>query len=137
MITPNMPEAAALLDEGVAEDEAGMIRQAEKLLALGCRAVLLKGGHGTGSQSIDVLLDETGLSRFASRRIATKNTHGTGCTLSSAIAAGLARGETLYRAVAAAKTYISAAIAASDDLEIGKGHGPVHHFHALWKGLKI
>ncbi len=134
VITPNMPEAAALLDEPVAESEADMIRQAEALMDLGCRAVLLKGGHGTSSESIDILLDENGLSRFAARRIATDNTHGTGCTLSSAITSGLAHGEDLRTAVAIAKSYISGAIKASDELSVGRGHGPVHHFHALWKG---
>ncbi len=133
VITPNMPEAAALLDEPIAVDEADMIRQAEALLALGCRAVLLKGGHGQGAESVDILLDEDGLSRFAARRVATRNTHGTGCTLSSAIAAGLAHGETVRSAVKIAKAYITGAIRASDDLHVGHGNGPVHHFHALWK----
>jgi hydroxymethylpyrimidine/phosphomethylpyrimidine kinase len=133
VITPNMPEAAALLDEPIAVDEADMIRQAEALLALGCRAVLLKGGHGQGAESVDILLDEDGLSRFAARRVATRNTHGTGCTLSSAIAAGLAHGETVRRSVAIAKAYITGAIRASDELHVGHGSGPVHHFHALWK----
>jgi hydroxymethylpyrimidine/phosphomethylpyrimidine kinase len=133
LITPNMPEAAALLGETIAEDEAAMERQAEKLLKLGCRAVLLKGGHGKGAESIDILFDETGSSRFASKRVATNNTHGTGCTLSSAIAAGLAKGQSLRIAVQNGKDYVSAAIAASDQLAVGRGHGPVHHFHALWK----
>lgn len=134
VITPNMPEAAALLDEPVAETEAEMIRQADKLLDLGCRAVLLKGGHGTTNESVDVLVDGRGVSRFTARRVATDNTHGTGCTLSSAITAGLAHGEDLKNAVAIAKAYISGAIRASDELSVGHGHGPVHHFHALWKG---
>ena len=133
VITPNMPEAAALLDEEMAQDEAAMVRQAEALMKLGCRAVLLKGGHGQGAQSTDILLDETGVHRFTARRVQTRNTHGTGCTLSSAIAAALAQGEPLATAVAIAKAYISRAIAASDELSIGRGHGPVHHFHALWK----
>ncbi|MGQ4273096.1 bifunctional hydroxymethylpyrimidine kinase/phosphomethylpyrimidine kinase [Terrihabitans sp. B22-R8] len=132
VITPNMPEAAALLDEPAAEDEAGMVRQAEKLMRLGCRAVLLKGGHGHGPDSVDILLDATGLERYAAPRFATKNTHGTGCTLSSAIAAGLANGQTLREAVQGAKAFISGAIAASDTLKVGKGHGPVHHFHNMW-----
>jgi hydroxymethylpyrimidine/phosphomethylpyrimidine kinase len=134
LITPNMPEAAALLGEKIANDEAAMEHQAAKLLKLGCRAVLLKGGHGKGAESIDILFDETGSSRFASKRVATNNTHGTGCTLSSAIAAGLAKGQSLRLAVQNGKDYVSAAIAASDQLAVGKGHGPVHHFHALWKG---
>ena len=88
---------------------------------------------GQELSSVDILLDHEGLQRFASPRVATRNTHGTGCTLSSAIAAGLARGGSLREAVAAAKAYIGAAIAASERLTIGHGHGPVHHFHALWK----
>jgi hydroxymethylpyrimidine/phosphomethylpyrimidine kinase len=110
-----------------------MIRQAEALMKLGCRAVLLKGGHGQGPESVDILLDGKGLHRFTARRINTKNTHGTGCTLSSAIAAGLAQGESLANAVALAKAYISRAIAASDGLSVGHGHGPVHHYFDLWR----
>jgi hydroxymethylpyrimidine/phosphomethylpyrimidine kinase len=106
--------------------------QAERLLALGARAVLIKGGHGTGAESVDLLVEATSFTRLASARIATKNAHGTGCTLSSAIAAGLAKGLDLASAVQQAKTYVSAAIAASRRLPIGSGHGPVHHFHAWW-----
>jgi hydroxymethylpyrimidine/phosphomethylpyrimidine kinase len=133
VITPNMPEAAALLDEDIAADEPAMVRQAEGLLKLGCRAVLLKGGHGQGPESVDILLDGADMHRFTARRVNTKNTHGTGCTLSSAIAAGLAQGESLGEAVALAKAYISRAIAASDDLSVGHGHGPVHHYFGLWR----
>jgi hydroxymethylpyrimidine/phosphomethylpyrimidine kinase len=132
VVTPNLPEAAAILDEPVAEDEAGMRAQAERILALGPRAVIVKGGHAEGDESTDILVDASGVQRFTSRRIATRNTHGTGCTLSSAIAAGLARGQDLRPAVEAAKAYISAAIGASETLQIGNGHGPVHHFHAWW-----
>jgi hydroxymethylpyrimidine/phosphomethylpyrimidine kinase len=133
VITPNMPEAAALLDEDMAEDEAAMIRQAERLMKLGCRAVLLKGGHGEGEESTDILLDAGGLQRYTSRRHATKNTHGTGCTLSSAIAAGLANGMDLRDSVREAKAFITGAIQASDTLKVGRGHGPVHHFHRMWQ----
>lgn len=132
VVTPNLPEAAALLDEPLAQDDAAMHRQAERILAMGPKAVLLKGGHGTGPESIDVLLDAKGMQRFASPRIETRNTHGTGCTLSSAIAAGLARGLSLDEAISAGKRFVSAAIGSSDHLTIGRGHGPVHHFHALW-----
>jgi hydroxymethylpyrimidine/phosphomethylpyrimidine kinase len=132
IITPNLPEAAALLNEPPAQDEQAMCRQAERLLALGPKAVLIKGGHGTGPESTDILLDARGLQRFPGRRIETRNTHGTGCTLSSAIAAGLAKGFSLDNAVAAGKDFISAAIGASNQLHIGRGHGPVHHFHAIW-----
>lgn len=134
IVTPNLPEAAALLGESVAADEAAMQRQAERLLALGPRAVLVKGGHADGDESVDILLDATGhMQRFAAPRIATRNTHGTGCTLSSAIAAGLARGLDLSEAVTEAKDYVSAAIRASERLTVGHGSGPVHHFHALWR----
>jgi len=133
LITPNLPEAAALLDQPEAEDERAMLRQAQELLALGCRAVLVKGGHQQGTESVDVLVDASGSSRFIARRVATRNTHGTGCTLSSAITAELAKGASLEEAVQRGKLFITAAIAASDQLDIGKGSGPVHHFHALWK----
>ncbi|PVE23593.1 bifunctional hydroxymethylpyrimidine kinase/phosphomethylpyrimidine kinase [Microvirga sp. KLBC 81] len=132
LVTPNLPEAAALLDEPLACDERAMCRQAERILSLGSRAVLVKGGHGTGPESIDILVDVHGMQRFAAPRINTRNTHGTGCTLSSAITAGLARGLPLHEAVTAGKSFISAALGASDQLRIGRGHGPVHHFHAHW-----
>jgi hydroxymethylpyrimidine/phosphomethylpyrimidine kinase len=132
VITPNLPEAAALLDEAVARNEDQMGAQGERLLALGAAAVLIKGGHGDARESVDILLERTGSTRFPAPRIATRNTHGTGCTLSSAIAAGLAKGLTLHDAVAAAKAYVTAAIAASERLTIGHGSGPVHHFHAHW-----
>ncbi len=132
VVTPNLPEAAALLDEPVAEDEAAMRAQAERILAFGPNSVLIKGGHTEGAESVDILVDSGGASRFAARRAATRNTHGTGCTLSSAIAAGLAKGRPLREAVAEAKTYVSAAIGASEHLRIGHGAGPVHHFHGWW-----
>ena len=131
VITPNLPEAAAMLNEPIAEDEAAMRSQAERLMRLGPGAVLIKGGHAEGADSVDLLLDAKGLERFAAPRLATRN-HGTGCTLSSAIAAGLAKGLDLRHAAAAAKAYVSAALAASEHLRIGSGHGPVHHFHGWW-----
>ncbi|MEL6059313.1 MULTISPECIES: bifunctional hydroxymethylpyrimidine kinase/phosphomethylpyrimidine kinase [unclassified Methylobacterium] len=133
LITPNLPEAAVLLGEAVAEDAATAAAQARRLVALGARAVLIKGGHGTGRESIDHLVTADGTLRtLVAPRIATANTHGTGCTLSSAIAAGLARGLSLPAAVAEAKTYLTAALGAADALAIGSGHGPVHHFHGYW-----
>lgn len=132
LITPNLPEAAALLDIAVAESEADMQRQGEALLKLGARAVLMKGGHGSGAESVDLLVEASGVTRLPAPRINSRNTHGTGCTLSSAITAGLAKGLPLAEAVHQAKAYISAAIAAADQLQIGRGHGPVHHFHAMW-----
>ncbi len=133
LITPNLPEAARLLDEPVAADGAAMEAQAQLLRDRGARAVLLKGGHAEGSESADYLLTASGGRWLTAPRIATTNTHGTGCTLSSAIAAGLAKGMDLDAAVDAGKAYISAAIAAADRLRIGTGRGPVHHFHAWWK----
>jgi hydroxymethylpyrimidine/phosphomethylpyrimidine kinase len=132
IVTPNLPEAAALLDAATAASEGDMRDQAERLLALGPRAVLLKGGHGEGPESVDIFFDGTVELRLPALRIATRNNHGTGCTLSSAIAAGLAKGLQLVEAVGEAKTYVTLAIAAADRLTIGSGHGPVHHFHAWW-----
>ena len=133
ILTPNLPEAAALLNEREASGEAAIESQAGRLLALGCPAVLVKGGHGQGSQSIDFFA-RTGEATIALRapRIATQNTHGTGCSLSSAIAAGLAKGEDLGTAVRNAKAFISAAIAAADRFSVGHGHGPIHHFHRFY-----
>ena len=132
ILTPNLPEAAALLDEPVASGEAAIEDQGRRLLALGCPAVLIKGGHGQGSESIDYLVRESGAIALAAPRVATQNTHGTGCSLSSAIAAGLAKGEDLETAVRNAKAFVSAAITASDRFSVGHGHGPIHHFHRFY-----
>jgi hydroxymethylpyrimidine/phosphomethylpyrimidine kinase len=133
VVTPNLPEAAVLLDTMPAGDEDAMRAQAQQLLGLGAGAVFIKGGHGSGPESVDFLLDagEEAL-RLPAPRIATKNTHGSGCTLSSAIAAGLAKGLPLQAAAREAKAYVSAAIAAADRLGVGSGRGPLHHFHARW-----
>jgi hydroxymethylpyrimidine/phosphomethylpyrimidine kinase len=133
MLTPNLPEAAALLGEPVAADRAGMAAQAERLRTLGPAAVLVKGGHLEGEGSPDVLATPEGLEWFEAVRVPTKNTHGTGCTLSSAIAAELAKGATAGKAVTVAKSYVAEAIAMAGRLSVGSGHGPVHHFHALWR----
>ena len=132
LITPNLPEAAALLDEPVAASEAAIESQGKRLLAMGCPAVLIKGGHGQGAESIDYLVNGSGTVALRAARIATKNTHGTGCSLSSAIAAGLTKGEDMETAVRHAKTWISAAIAAADRLDVGHGNGPIHHFHEFY-----
>ncbi len=132
VITPNLPEAAALLDGPLARNETEMREQGERLLALGPKAVLIKGGHDSGAESVDLLVELDAVTRLAASRIATRNTHGTGCTLSSAIAAGLAKGETLGAAVRAAKAYVTDALLAAERLKVGSGHGPVHHFHAWW-----
>ncbi|MGD9868550.1 MAG: hydroxymethylpyrimidine/phosphomethylpyrimidine kinase, partial [Hyphomicrobiales bacterium] len=133
VITPNLAEAARLLGTDPAADEDAMREQAKALSALGARAVLVKGGHGTGSEAVDILHDGGGFHRYAAPRVNTRNVHGTGCTLSSAIAAGLARGMALPQAVGAAKEFLTGALKAADRLGIGSGSGPVHHFFDLWK----
>lgn len=132
VLTPNLPEAAHLLGVAPARDVEAMLEQGRALLALGPRAVLMKGGHGEGDVCTDLLITKDDLREFHVPRLDTKNTHGTGCTLSAAIAAGLARGRDLSGAVAGAHRYLQAAIAAADRLRVGSGHGPVHHFHAVW-----
>jgi hydroxymethylpyrimidine/phosphomethylpyrimidine kinase len=131
VITPNLPEAAALLDEQIASSESQIESQGKRLLAMGASAVLIKGGHGKGAESVDYLIREAGVIALTAPRIATENTHGTGCSLSSAIAAGLAKGDDLETAVRRAKAWVTAAIAAADRLSVGRGHGPIHHLHAF------
>jgi hydroxymethylpyrimidine/phosphomethylpyrimidine kinase len=132
IVTPNLPEAAALTGATLARNEQEMEIQARQILSLGAHRVLIKGGHGEGEESVDLLIGEGEVVRLSARRIVTKNTHGTGCTLSSAIAAGLAKGAGLVTAAQDAKAYVTAAIAAADRLQVGHGHGPLHHFHAQW-----
>lgn len=132
LLTPNLPEAARLLDAPEARSEANMQDQGRALLALGPQAVLMKGGHSDGAQCVDLLVTPEAVLRLSALRIVTTNTHGTGCTLSAAIAAGLACGLPLQEAVKSAHAYLQGAIAAADRLNIGSGHGPVHHFHAVW-----
>jgi hydroxymethylpyrimidine/phosphomethylpyrimidine kinase len=136
VVTPNLPEAAALLDVPLAGGETEMEAQARALLALGAQAVLIKGGHGKGEESTDLFVDANGVMRLTAKRIATKNTHGTGCTLSSAIAAGLAKGLRLEAAIREAKDFVTAAIAGADRLKVGQGDGPLHHFHAFWERMR-
>ena len=132
LVTPNLPEAAALLDEKVVLTEDDIADQGRRILKFGVPAVLIKGGHGEGPSSIDYLITANGVVSFAAPRIDTKNVHGTGCTLSSAIAAGLAKGEGLEAAIGQAKDYVSAAIANADRLQLSHDHGPIHHFHAFY-----
>ena len=110
----------------------GRGRVTERHQPLGAAAVLIKGGHGSGSESVDILVEGASRTRFAAPRIETSNTHGTGCTLAAAIAAGLARNLSLVDAVRQAKAFVTAALEAADRLEIGSGFGPVHHFHKWW-----
>ena len=135
VITPNLPEAAVLLGEAPVSTIDAMPAQAERLLRLGTEAVVLKGGHLDSAESPDLLHSREGSTWLEAARVATRHTHGTGCTLSSAITAFLAQGLPLPAAVADAKTYLNAAIAAADQLAVGKGHGPVHHFHHIWPRL--
>jgi hydroxymethylpyrimidine/phosphomethylpyrimidine kinase len=128
VVTPNLHEAAALTDAPLARNEPEMEAQARQILALGPRAVLIKGGHGDGAESVDLLVSNGEVIRLAAPRVATRNTHGTGCTLSSAIAAALAKDLDLAAAAREAKTYVTAAIAAADRLTVGHGHGPLNHF---------
>lgn len=132
LITPNLPEAAALLDAPHARNEQEMHEQGEALLALGCEAVLMKGGHLDDEHSPDWLFTRDGAERFSAPRVATKNTHGTGCTLSAALAALRPRHHDWASTVAQAKTWLTAALAQADSLEVGQGIGPVHHFHQWW-----
>ena len=132
IITPNLPEAALMLDTDEATSISDVREQVEHLMHLGAHAVLLKGGHLEGDVVVDVLRSHEFHESYTHPKIATRNTHGTGCTLSAAIAAGLARGYTLPEAVGEAEAYLHLAIQAADELSVGSGHGPVHHFHALW-----
>lgn len=128
MITPNLPEAAALTGRATPISEEEMGAMIDALRALGAKTVLLKGGHLEGESSNDLLIERSGSELIRAKRVATHNTHGTGCTLSSAIASYLAQGYRLHKAVHLAKQYISQAIAHADELSVGQGHGPVHHF---------
>ncbi len=131
VLTPNLPEAARLLDAPEAATEADRLDQARALRALGAGWVLMKGGHAAGPDCVDLLVGPQVL-RLTAPRIDTPNTHGTGCSLSSAIAAGLARGLDVPAAVARAHGWLQGAIRAAGGLRVGSGHGPVHHFHEWW-----
>jgi hydroxymethylpyrimidine/phosphomethylpyrimidine kinase len=137
IITPNLHEAAELLSEPMAINLNEMEQQGKKLLALGAKAVLIKGGHGdhfidADLQATDILVTQHSVEIFSAPRIATKNTHGTGCTLASAIAAGLAKQLPLNQAVKNAKDYLHQALMQADRLQIGHGAGPVHHFYKFY-----
>jgi hydroxymethylpyrimidine/phosphomethylpyrimidine kinase len=152
IITPNLSEAADLLGTRAATDLPQLHRQARALLEAGARRVLLKGGHlvngadvapwppgqgqagqaAQGWQAVDVFVEDGNLQELVAPRVATSNTHGTGCTLSSAIAALRPRCGSWLEAVSEAKTWLTGALAAADTLQIGRGHGPVHHFHRVW-----
>ncbi|MEP4195283.1 MAG: bifunctional hydroxymethylpyrimidine kinase/phosphomethylpyrimidine kinase [Aliishimia sp.] len=131
VLTPNLPEAAHLLETNVAKNRAEMAEQGAALCALGPQAVLMKGGHLDEDDSPDCLVTAHGVHWFEAARHKTRNTHGTGCTLSSALAAQLTKGLSVTTAVAAAKVYVTTAIKHSDKLSVGSGHGPIHHFANL------
>ncbi|MCL4185739.1 MAG: bifunctional hydroxymethylpyrimidine kinase/phosphomethylpyrimidine kinase [Burkholderiaceae bacterium] len=135
VLTPNLPEAGVLLDARPPDSVKEMQRTAERLRRLlrddGQRFVLLKGGHLSGD-AIDLLHDGDRMIELAAPRVATRNTHGTGCTLSAAIAALLAGGAEPVTAIRRAKEYLTEALRHADRLQVGSGHGPVHHFHAWW-----
>lgn len=128
VLTPNVPEAEHLTGMSL-RDGVSMTEAAEILLTLGARAVLLKGGHLTGDKVVDLLATEEGLERFESPRLDSVHTHGTGCTLSSALATGLGQGMDLAAAVARAREYVWRAIDSAPGL--GRGHGPLNHGHAI------
>ena len=132
VVTPNLPEAFALLGSPVESlsNDAQYQALCQSLLALGCQSVLVKGGHQTGPLSTDYWCSPSAQQQFSCERINTQNTHGTGCTLSSAIASYLAQGQTLIEAIKSAKAYISGAILHADQLKIGIGNVPVHHLFA-------
>jgi len=133
VITPNLPEASVLLGRSV-ETKADMVPAAADLATLCSGAILVKGGHLTDDDSTDLLYVSADEQHwFPTVRINTENSHGTGCTLSSAIAAGLAKGLSVVDAVAMAKTYLTGALQAGADYKLGHGHGPVHHFYNLWR----
>ncbi|RFC63743.1 bifunctional hydroxymethylpyrimidine kinase/phosphomethylpyrimidine kinase [Fulvimarina endophytica] len=134
LLTPNLPEAAALLGETGAKTPEEMRDQGRRLLELGCGAVLVKGGHLPGEEAIDVLVTREEEIWLEARRFDTRNTHGTGCTLSSALATELGHGRNLKEAAYRAKAYIGGAIAGADRLDVGRGQGPTHHFHAFADG---
>jgi hydroxymethylpyrimidine/phosphomethylpyrimidine kinase len=137
VLTPNLPEAGVLLERSAAETPAQM-RQAiqalrEKMSHSGHRWVYLKGGHLPGDECLDLLHDGDVMIELPGQRIDTKNTHGTGCSLSAALAALLAQGVDVPDAARRAHRWLARAIAASGQLQVGSGHGPVQHFHELWK----
>ena len=131
IITPNVPEAAALLGSDEKEVAADLRQAANDLMNRGASAVLVKGGHASGATADDWFLSATHTQKLSAPRLDTPHTHGSGCTLSSAICAYLAQGHSLVLAVEKAKTYVHGAIAAGVDLHIGKGAGPLHHFYRM------
>ncbi len=137
IVTPNLPEAAILLGSSIAKSEEDMVYQGKALLNLGPKSILMKGGHSEGITSNDLLVTENNYVWFKEKRINTKNTHGTGCTLSSSIASFLAKDFSVEESVSKAKKFVTNAIRNSEKLSVGKGHGPTNHFYALEGSNKI
>ena len=132
VLTPNLAEAARLLDRAVATTEAEMEAQARALLELGCKAVVLKGGHGEGAEAVDILVQRRGAAvRLSLPRITTRNTHGTGCTFAAALTAYLVRGEAIESAARLAKAFVHNALQAGARLAVGRGCGPVDLLYAI------
>ena len=129
---PNIPEAAQILGKPQKFTRDSLLEQAKDLLGYGSHSVLMKGGHGTENICTDWLVTSGSTEKFECERIVTKNTHGTGCTYSSAITADLAKGYSVQSAVKNAHKWLNNAIWHSDELSVGQGHGPVHHFHEIW-----
>jgi hydroxymethylpyrimidine/phosphomethylpyrimidine kinase len=139
VITPNLPEAGVLLEARGPESVKEMTRAAEKLHRLmgsGERWVWLKGGHLPSGDATDLLFNGDRMTELSQQRVETKNTHGTGCTLSAALAALLPQSPDVLSAARSAKAYLTEALRQADALAVGQGHGPVHHFHALWPALR-
>lgn len=132
VVTPNMPEAAAILGSDEPYSIDGMKEMARAIYELGPQSVLLKGGHMEGTHCLDIFFDGVKFWEFDSPKVDTRNTHGTGCTLASAITAFIAKGESLPVAIAEAKKYITSALENADKLNVGNGHGPVNHFYQFW-----
>lgn len=132
LITPNLPEAAALLGCAAARSEDEMLQQGQALLALGCKAVLMKGGHLSERESPDWLILPDGAQRFTAPRVNTRHTHGTGCSLSAALSALRPRHNSWGETLTEAKAWLQGALLQADSLQVGKGIGPVHHFHRWW-----
>lgn len=135
IVTPNLHEAALLSNRPLARTAADIQAQARAIIDKGAESVLVKGGHGRGNESVDYYHDGEISLTLRAPRIETDNTHGTGCTLSSAIAAGLARGQTLEEALGTAKDYLTDSLRHGRNMKIGHGFGPPHHFHAIWPRL--
>lgn len=144
LVTPNLPELAVLVNESVAADWPTALDQARELSAASGTVVLVKGGHLSAESSPDALVDATGrlngdegVVEFISPRVATSNTHGTGCSLSSAVATVMARTGDWPGAVRQAKDWLQDALTHADELQVGQGNGPINHFHQLWAGAQI